>query len=702
MASTFPGFRFVRCPKCKKVLAEYANVPVYKCGECGTSLRSKLYNATRENIVDASQEINSQNLPDSNTFDKGSPMENERTVCVSEDRAQNAASPSPQVSEMDASSSYHQKGDGSEHEREEHCTDERGTDNGRNGKPTLTDCSLNEDKSLKLCQQGHGSLKFCGRRHDSAESSDPESASSEDKENRNHHDRHGDASRPNSPNQNASDDSVSSATSATDGCNTDTPRKCIPMSRRTFKRRELQGPADADLQKGEGVKEMAVETKDQAQAVPQEPPKENPPTISTIDSNANECSQKGEGHVTQDVSLNFKDFKSVQNWMEPENLEPLVSPSKKAQVPQGSANNQNDSMSAELNSLGFIQMKIMQKVDELKEEINELFDKSDKAKGRSNLRVIQEKTKNFDSAFAQRPPKPSYQSKEIHRRSRLAEIPCKHCQHEGQESSVRLPAQSGFHSRICTACHCERSSNPSANVSPRNHMICRPLPSRHDSLMQHEPEKSYGNGRRQQRKRPCRPVLGGAPFVMCHNCLELLKLPMDFFFARKRLYKVQCGACSKVLTFSFRARNHGIPDTPNDEVETPTTELDSSSTDATPGHEIWNSHINDRSQLEPVSYSEDYGISYSTDVELPEHIPMNSSRMREKRNSKLRTGSELHMLMGYGSASELLYRHSDIDEVSEITEATTPHCNTPEEAFVGDIMTRRGSYVSDPSTSRYF
>jgi len=39
MASTIPGIRLVRCPNCRKILTEFAEVPVYKCGGCGIVLR---------------------------------------------------------------------------------------------------------------------------------------------------------------------------------------------------------------------------------------------------------------------------------------------------------------------------------------------------------------------------------------------------------------------------------------------------------------------------------------------------------------------------------------------------------------------------------------------------------------------------------------------------------------------------------------
>uniref|UniRef100_A0A453I5V5 Enhanced disease resistance 4-like N-terminal domain-containing protein n=1 Tax=Aegilops tauschii subsp. strangulata TaxID=200361 RepID=A0A453I5V5_AEGTS len=33
------GFRLVRCPKCLNILPEPANVSVYQCGGCNTTLR---------------------------------------------------------------------------------------------------------------------------------------------------------------------------------------------------------------------------------------------------------------------------------------------------------------------------------------------------------------------------------------------------------------------------------------------------------------------------------------------------------------------------------------------------------------------------------------------------------------------------------------------------------------------------------------
>ncbi|KAF3563637.1 hypothetical protein DY000_02010776 [Brassica cretica] len=49
--------------------------------------------------------------------------------------------------------------------------------------------------------------------------------------------------------------------------------------------------------------------------------------------------------------------------------------------------------------------------------------------------------------------------------------------------------------------------------------------------------------------RLCHPLAGGAPFIACHSCFELLCLPKRKLLAQERLHKLQCGACSEVISF---------------------------------------------------------------------------------------------------------------------------------------------------------
>ncbi|CAL9123250.1 unnamed protein product [Musa textilis] len=713
MASTVPPFRIVRCPRCKKLLTEFANVPMYQCGGCGTTLRAKLYNATRKDIVVPPLENKAENRPDCGSLDNGLQSENETAVCATNDRVQSADSPNPQSSSVEASNNcYKIGGDESENQQE------RGLDSESlklTNERIALDHSLNVvDKSSDARQQGHENLKTSERTQDSNESSSRrETASLEDNwSNRSDHDRHGSNLRSASRNSNANDDSVSSTNGVSDS---DAPRKRIPVSRRTFRQRKAQDSEDTtNAHKGEEVNKMTAGTQVRVQEVSQKPLIEKSADADRFDSNANELSMENIGYVSKDTSLDSEDFHSVQNWLEPENDGHLRSLPTDAELPKGSAkendghlrslsmdaellkgsakennghlgslpteaellkgsaNARNGSPPAVLNSLEHIQMEILKKVDELREEINGIFDKSDEGKGRSQQEEIH--AKKIDPALVRLPPKPHRHKKDVPRPHRFNDIPsvlphlgpCLHC----QTSTCRR-------NRGDRSCHHNTSSI-------------------HEPQIKHEPEKPSNEVRRQQPKRHCRPIVGGAPFVICYNCFQLLQLPIDFLVARKGLNKLQCCACSKVLEFSFRARDHGIPRTA-DEADNLTSSEADSSTDATIRYKVSNSPSDDRSQGEPVSYSEDYGlslgISYTTDAEPPVNI---------QRNGWHRTATQLHRLMGYGSASELLYRHSDIDEESEFTEPTPPHCNTPDETYVGDGMSGKAIYISDPSASNRF
>ncbi|CAL9194025.1 uncharacterized protein LOC135615737 [Musa acuminata AAA Group] len=729
MATTVPPFRFVRCPRCKKLLTEFANVPVYQCGECGTTLRAKHYNATRKDIIVPLPENKSENRPDCGSMDNGLQSKNETAVCATNDRVQSADSPNPQSSSVDASNNCYKKGDELENQ------EERGLDSESlkltNERIDL-DHSLNEvDKSSDAHQQGHENLKMSERTQDSNESSSlRETASSEDNwSNRSDHDIHDNILRSATRNSNANDDSVSSAKGVS---NTDAPHKRIPVSRRTFRQRKVQDSEDTtNAHKGEEVNRMSAGTQVQVQEVSQKPSIEKSADADRFDSNANELSTENKGYVSKDTSLNSEDFHSVQNWLEPENDGHLRSlptnaellkgsakendghlrslptdaellkgsakendghlrslPMDDAELPKGSANDRNGSPPAELNSLEHIQMEILKKVDELREEINGIFDKSDEGKGGSHQEEIH--AKQLDSALVRLPPKPHCHKKGVPRPHRFNDIPsvlphlspCLHC----QTSMCRR-------NRGYRSCHRNTSSIPCNTLSPGVHTPCH-----HKPQIKHEPEKPSNEMRRQQPKRHCRPIVSGAPFVICYNCFQLLQLPINFLVARKGLNKLQCGACSKVLEFSFRARDHGIPHTANDVDNLTSSEVDSS-TDTTIRYKVSNFPSDDRSQGEPISYSEDYGlslgISYTTDAEPPVNIQI---------NGRHRTASQLHRLMGYGSASELLYRHSDIDEESEfteLTEPTPPHCNTPDETYVGDGMSGKAIYISDSASSRF-
>ncbi|XP_071725204.1 uncharacterized protein [Rutidosis leptorrhynchoides] len=57
-----------------------------------------------------------------------------------------------------------------------------------------------------------------------------------------------------------------------------------------------------------------------------------------------------------------------------------------------------------------------------------------------------------------------------------------------------------------------------------------------------------------------RPVAGGAPFLTCHNCFELLRLPKKVMHMGKNEQRMRCGACSTVISFTVNDKKLIISD----------------------------------------------------------------------------------------------------------------------------------------------
>ncbi|XP_031403145.1 protein ENHANCED DISEASE RESISTANCE 4 [Punica granatum] len=56
-----------------------------------------------------------------------------------------------------------------------------------------------------------------------------------------------------------------------------------------------------------------------------------------------------------------------------------------------------------------------------------------------------------------------------------------------------------------------------------------------------------------------RPIAGGAPIITCCNCFELLQLPNKVMRTPKIQQKIQCGACSAVISFKIVGRKLVLP-----------------------------------------------------------------------------------------------------------------------------------------------
>jgi hypothetical protein len=163
-------------------------------------------------------------------------------------------------------------------------------------------------------------------------------------------------------------------------------------------------------------------------------------------------------------------------------------------------------------------------------------------------------------------------------------------------------------------------------------------------------------------KQHCRPVLKGAPFIVCSSCFTLVQVPAGFAVASARVRDLRCGACSAVLSYSYRDPDRKKPV-------------------ASPAR-----HVGARPDL--FSFIEDFagGVSsYSTtEDERPLHVSRNSSFDTDVAAEEAaaaaarpqRQGNSLHRLMGYGSASELLLRRSpSLYEYGSFDKRSTPPSN---------------------------
>ncbi|XP_077239312.1 uncharacterized protein LOC143880318 [Tasmannia lanceolata] len=300
-----------------------------------------------------------------------------------------------------------------------------------------------------------------------------------------------------------------------------------------------------------------------------------------------------------------------------------------------------------------------------------------------------------------------------------ADYPCLHC-------PAQLPLPICYNQGPCMACpgmcHHSHSSIPAS--PPRWHMDSNFPPHFHSAhvhegrLMDHEIEKFHYKEKRQPLKRHCLPIAGGAPFVLCYRCQKLLQLPADFLLSRRTHHKLQCGACSTVLSFSFQDRTHIACYTPT-QIPHPPIEVDKGT-----GNLTSSSHANSYLQGDRISYSDDgltNVVNYSTEGDTallsppfpvhqsgatgkkhapsslpdameqkreeipeqsekksqnsgraPESVVITSLDVAKSEKSSLETsesipmvGSKLHRLMGYSSPSEMINGSGDRGEGSE-------------------------------------
>ncbi|PNX99603.1 hypothetical protein L195_g026462 [Trifolium pratense] len=113
-------------------------------------------------------------------------------------------------------------------------------------------------------------------------------------------------------------------------------------------------------------------------------------------------------------------------------------------------------------------------------------------------------------------------------------------------------------------------------------------------------------------KRHHRPIAGGAPFITCHKCSNLLQLPADFLLYKRVCHKLKCGECSEVLKFSLKNGSHVVPFSSNT-IGLPSRELHHQSEVISSNNLPSKTRVNyyHYSPAKPISYYDDHGLSVS-------------------------------------------------------------------------------------------
>lgn len=173
--------------------------------------------------------------------------------------------------------------------------------------------------------------------------------------------------------------------------------------------------------------------------------------------------------------------------------------------------------------------------------------------------------------------------------------------------------------------------------------------------------------KRQAVKREFYPIAGGAPFLTCCFCFNVLQLPRCLLLSRitRRNHKLQCGACSRILEFSID--NNGASLAPSD-----TTNVDKNVNLAASSHvnHSRRSSLNSadgRELLSRDSFGREKRKAISGSLRNGERMEdfHDTSRGRESKVSwkmPSRSKSPLHRLMGYSSPQDLLTGHEYDDD----------------------------------------
>lgn len=297
--------------------------------------------------------------------------------------------------------------------------------------------------------------------------------------------------------------------------------------------------------------------------------------------------------------------------------------------------------------------KILKTVDALKGDLSELFSKSPDLNPTTTRRARPPRhPKQEEQAHASRARHAAAVAVSAPRASAWRGLPSRRyrrcrADHPSCDNSNVQPRRTTCHHHGC-CCHCHHHHGKPECSSCRGH--CG-RPSR-GALHDQEPASAPPANREQAKKRRpaprhhCRPVLKGAPFIICSACFQLVQVPADFAVSTNRLRKLRCGACSTVLSYSYRD---------------PARKKDSDQFTADRG-----------GFADPFApFTDGFGPSSHSTTDDDESPPLHVSRNTSFDTvDGVKRQGRLHRLMGYGSASELL-RHSP-DLYESFDDRTTP------------------------------
>ncbi|KMT10266.1 hypothetical protein BVRB_5g120230 [Beta vulgaris subsp. vulgaris] len=260
------------------------------------------------------------------------------------------------------------------------------------------------------------------------------------------------------------------------------------------------------------------------------------------------------------------------------------------------------------------------------------------------------------------PPMPSYSGEVFNGRYQNSE-PYVHRHHDNLRWSGQLPPHA-----FC--CRPKWDPYDSYSTSPQRYADLEPYSWAHDTVsvsddQRHKDEilrRVYLREKRQAVKRHVQPLAGGAPFITCYFCLNVLQLPQHSLLPGRKSNRLKCGACSKVVEVSLEKEGclSGASNIDRNTI------LDSS---ANGNHSHGSSLItaNGRELLPQDSLGRGQrkmvpGNSRSGDRMIGSHDAEPPESLEEKRVNvtwqlPARSKSPLHRLMGYSTPQDLLTAH---------------------------------------------